>query len=306
MDAVDQVILEKLKTNCRTSLQELSKISDLSANAVKKRIDNLASSGVIKDFVVILSPLMTNEDTVIAVLEFEGEQNENSVLKNIGKNPAVHRASRLLDGRYIIFGIYFDSEELSSLTMHLRQLQGVRNIEMHSRFINYWGGKIDFTHSHKEILRCLIQEPRMSISDIASKTGLLSNDVKEIIEQMRASESVLFTISTSEAADKRRTEVVAKIQWNVGKTSKELVLDWLQDQFSELRLVEYVSATEPTLFFQFSINHVQEVDLIVRRSLESGPVTTIEPMILFPGTTYPDPRKRRAKMLLEETGFSLS
>ena len=304
IDSIDQLIIDRLKINCRTSFQELAKVSSVSANEVMKRIDKLINSGVIEEFVVVLSPQMTDEDTVIAVLEFPTEQNERKLLKALSSNPSVHRVSRLLDGRYIVFGVYFEQEELSSLTQHLRKIPGVRNIEMHFRFLHYWGGKIDLSSSHREILRCLLTNPRMSISDIARETGLESDNVKEIIEEMRESEAVLFTINTSDAMNEKSTEVLAKVQWNVGKTSKEQVLTWLQEQFGSVRLGERVSATEPTLFFHFSVNHVQEVELVVKKTREFGLVTTIEPMILFPGTAFPDPRQRRARALLEETGFS--
>ena len=304
MDSVDRIILERLKINCRTSLQELSRISGISANEAQKRIDRLVASGTIERFKVVLSPLMTDEDTVIAILEFESEPREKKLLKKLSSNPSVHKVSRLLDGRYIVFGVYFEQDELSSLTTHLRQLPGVRNVEMHFRFLHYWGGRIDLLGSHREVLRCLLTNPRMSVSDVARETGLESNDIKNLIEQMSASEAVLFTIDTSEDMDEKSTEVLAKVQWNVGKTSKEQVMAWLQEQFGSLRLGESVSATEPTLFFHFSVNHVQEVELIAKKTREFGLVTTIEPMILFPGIYFPDPRQRRAKTLLEETGFS--
>ena len=304
MDSVDRIILERLKTNCRTSLQDLSRATGISANAVMKRIDNLISSGTITRFITMLSPLMTNEDSVIAILEFQTEPQEKNLIKNLRRSSSVAKVSRLLDGRYIVIGTIFDPEELSSLTMHLRKIPGIRNVEIHSRFLHYWGGKIDLTNSHREILRCLIENPRISVTDIAKETSLPSSDIKEIIDQMRASESILFTISTSDDMDKESMEVLAKIQWNVGKTSKEHVLGWLQDNFASSYLGEYVSATEPTLFFKFSVNHVQEVDIVWQKTMESGLVTTFEPLIMFAGTSFPDPRLRRASQLLEETGFS--
>ena len=304
IDSIDQLILERLKANCRISLQELSRLTDISAHAVRKRIDSLVSSRKIERFEVILSPLMTNEDTAIAILSFQTEQEEIKILKYLSKNPSIDRVSRLLDGRYVVFGVYFDSGELSSLTMHLRKIPGIIEVELFSKFLHYWGGKIHLTSPHREILRCLLEDPRMAISDIAKETGLLSNDVKELVEQMSASEAVHFTIDESDELDERTTEVLAKVQWNVGKTSKENVLGWLQEQYSSLRLGEYVSATEPTLFFHFSVNHVQEVEIVVQKTIESGLVTTIEPLVLFPGKTFPDPRRRRAKAILEETGFS--
>ncbi len=304
MDSIDRIIIEKLKLNCRTNFQDLSKILGISSHSIKSRVDKLVETGIIERFVVYLSPLMTNEDSVIAILEFESEQHEKQLLSRISKNPSISKVSRLIDGRYIVFGIYFDAEELSSLTMQLRKLPGIRTVHLHSRFLHYWGGKTNLANSHREILRCLVINPRMTIIEISKKTGLPFNEIKMIIDKMRESETVLLTISTSGDLDGRDIEVLAKVQWNVGKTSKEQVLTWLQGKFLSSYLGEYVSATEPTLFFNFSVTHVQEVDVFMQKVIDSGLVTHVEPMIMYPRTTFSDPRHRRVIAMLEETGFS--
>lgn len=304
IDSIDQIIINRLKMNCRISLQDLARLTGVSANAVKKRIDDLVKSEVIEQFVVVLSPQMSDEDTVIAILEFTSEQNEGKLLKTLSNSQSVFRVSRLLDGRYIVFGIYFGQDELNSLAEYLSTLPDIRNVEMHFKFLHYWGGKIELTNDHREVLRYLVDDPRMSVSNIAGKTGLESNRIKEVIEHLRLSEAALFTINTSDDLDDKCTQVLAKVQWNVSRTNKEEVLNWLQEEFGSLRLGECVSAIEPTLFFHFSVKHVHEIEIVVNKTNEFGLVTTIEPMIMFPSVTFSDPRQRRAKALLEETGFS--
>ena len=304
IDPVDKIIIERLSNNCRTSLQELARVSGVSANAVIKRIENLVDSGTIDQFLVLLSPQMSNEDTAIAILEFSNEQNEKNLLGYLSRNPSMYRVYRLLDGRYIVYGIYFDQEELNSLIVHLNTLPGIRNVEMHFKFLHYWGGMIELTSAHRKVLRCLIDNPRISVSNIARVTGLESNKIKELIEHMRASEAVLFTITTSDDLDEKSTEVLAKVQWNVSQTSKEELMNWLQREFGSLRLGECVSAIEPTLFFHFSVNHVREIEIVVNKIKEFGLAVTIEPLIMFPGIKFSDPRQRRTKTMLQETGFS--
>ena len=142
------------------------------------------------------------------------------------------------------------------------------------------------------------------ISEIAKETGLPSSAIKESIDLMRRSEAVLFTITTADDPNARKIEVLAKVQWNVGKTSKEQVLDWLLDKFALSHLTDFVSATEPTLFFKFYVKHVHDVEAVVQKAMESGLFTSMEPLFLLNGTTFPDPRVRKAHQLLEETGFS--
>ena len=304
MDNLDQIIIEQLRINCRVSPQDLAKLTGLFANEVLKRIDSLVETGVIEEFVIIFSPQMSNEDTAIAILDFTTEPNEQNLLETLSKNQSIHRVSRLLDGRYIVYGIYYDQGELSLLTQFLSTLPGIRNVEMHFKFLHYWGGKIELTSAHRDVFRCLVDEPRISVADIVRKTSIDSNKIKEIIEHMRTSEAVLFTINTSDDLNEKCTEALAKVQWNVGKTSKEEVLDWLHNEFGSLRLGECVSATEPTLFFHFSVKHVKEIEIVIEKTKELGMVSTIEPLIMFPSVKFSDPRQRRVKALLQETGFS--
>ncbi len=276
----------------------------ISAHSVKSRIDNMVKMGTIKHFTILPSPLMTNEDSVIAILNFEKEQDENHVLKYLTNCPLIFRVAKLLDGRFFVIGTYFDSDELARLTAFLRKLPGINEVEMHFRFLNFWGGKIALTNSHRRILRCLVKDPRMSISEIARTTGLLSNAVREIIDEMRESETILFTIDATDVMDEGNIEVFTKVQWNVGKTNKENVLSWLQEEFSSSYIGEYVSAIEPTLFFKVSVSHVREVDYFIQKIKQSGIITNAEPLILFSQTIFPDPRLRKIKQLLEETGFT--
>jgi DNA-binding Lrp family transcriptional regulator len=304
--SIDQLILNQLQVDCRTSLQDLSVLSGLSANEVKKRIENLQSSGIIREFLVILSPLMTEENSVIAILDFDIDPDEKHLIKKLGSNPSVHRVSRVHDGRYLVLGAYFNQEELKSLTLHLREHHGVRNVELYSRFLHYWGGKIELTNISREILKCLVRNPRMHISEIAKETGFHSSAIKESIDLMKNSEAVLFTLGIGDALNAGSIEVFAKVQWNVGTTNKEQLLDWLQSKFALLHLDDFVSATEPTLFFKFYVKNEREVEMIVQKIVESGLTVTVEPLILSPGTTFSDPRVRRVHQVLEETGFSLN
>lgn len=304
MDSVDRIILERLKTNCRIGLQVLATKTKVSANEVKKRIDLLLNTGVIQNFTTLLSPQMTNEEQVITILDFETTPDEKSVLKILNDNSAVWKVHRSLEDKYVVVGIYFDHEELTNLTLLYRSLEGIREVEMHSRFLRYWGGKVDLTENHKQTLRCLLVDARMSVADIAKQTGLPSNVVNETINEMRESEAVLFTTNTSDYKMGSKTEVLAKIQWNVGITNHEQVLKWLQDEFPSAYIREFVSVTEPTLFFKFTVNHVQEVEFVMQKAHDSGLISIIESLILFPGTIFPDPRQRRLSELLTETGFS--
>ena len=206
MDSVDRKIVDFLAINCRISLQELSKRTGVSAYEVKKRIDVLLNTDLIHNFTTLLSPLITNEELSIAILEFNIVPKEKEILKVLASNPSVWKFYRALEDKYVIFSFYFEQDELSKLAWMLRSLPGIGYVEMFSRFSRYWGGKLELTDVHKQILRCLIKDARMSVANIAKMTGLETNTVIDSINLMRESETVLLTINASDYMKESKIE----------------------------------------------------------------------------------------------------
>jgi len=296
--------MDLLAINCRSSLQELSKKTGVSANEVMKRIDALVESDIIHSFTTVLSPMMTDEELSIAILEFNLVPNENEVLQALSQNRSVWRVHRALEDKYVVFGIVYNDDELAALGTTYRSLKGVGIVDIFTSFKRYWGGKIELTATHKNVLRCLAEDARMSVADIARTTGLESYDVIYTINHLRESEAVLFSINASDYLKDSRIEILAKIQWNVGTTSQEQISNLLQTTFPDIYLREYVSVVEPTLFFNFTVNHVQEVSVVTKKAMDSGLISSFTPLILFPETILADPRERRLDDMLTETGFS--
>jgi DNA-binding Lrp family transcriptional regulator len=56
MDATDHAIIAALTADARSSFAEIGQAVSLSAPAVKRRVDRLRSSGVIKGFTVVVDP----------------------------------------------------------------------------------------------------------------------------------------------------------------------------------------------------------------------------------------------------------
>ncbi|MFB9631860.1 Lrp/AsnC family transcriptional regulator [Nonomuraea helvata] len=56
MDAADRTILRQLTSNGRTSLEVLARATNLAPSSVKRRMDRLERSGVIRGYTVLLAP----------------------------------------------------------------------------------------------------------------------------------------------------------------------------------------------------------------------------------------------------------
>src|SRR5919204_5732789 len=56
VDSIDQRIISQLVTNARASYADIGKVVGLSAPAVKRRVDRLLDTGVLRGFTAVVNP----------------------------------------------------------------------------------------------------------------------------------------------------------------------------------------------------------------------------------------------------------
>ena len=286
LDELDLVITKLLTSNCRMSLQELSDKTGITRTAVKKRLDKLVESGSIVSYTVRLSAEMAGTDFAIAIIEFDSEPKEDEILTKLGNFPSIVQVNKTFDSRFVIFGEYKGADGLSDYSSLLWSLPNVKNVDLYPKFVGDRGGSIDLTGIHMKILTYLIEDARMSISDISAKSGLTLKRVSKTIDQMLESRAFLFTIRWRENVP-GSTEVFTKVRWNVDNVNRDDLLQWLQDEFEGKFHVAYISATEPILFFAFIVQHFTDVEPIIDEMKKSGYIQKVEPILLYPGHKFP-------------------
>jgi DNA-binding Lrp family transcriptional regulator len=303
LDATDVEIVKLLIRDCRISFQELSKKIGITRSAVKKRVDKLVESNVVHKFIVRLSSAMTNMEYALAVLDFKSSPDEEYVQRVLGESPSITQVSKTFDSRFCVFGVYFSSDELSELATLLWSLSDLRDVKLYPKFIHNKGGVMKLTSVHMKILRCLMEDARMSISDISERTGLTARRVTKSLDQMKESEAVHFTIRLTENIADRGIEVATKVVWDVHKTTREEVMEYLEINFRENYIAADPLATEPTIWISFTLNHVREVDEITTKLLQSEFITSVDSMILYPAIRFTDPRTRKLDQVLSNAGY---
>ena len=87
MDPIDKNILTDLMINCRTTYQEMALKYNLSANAIKKRINNMISKGVIEQFTISLSLEMIDAEIMMSIVHTDGTEDEEKFIIEIGTDP---------------------------------------------------------------------------------------------------------------------------------------------------------------------------------------------------------------------------
>ena len=140
VDLIDKNILFELLQNSRTPYQNIANKLSLSVNAVKKRIDKLKKTGIIRDYTISPSLSMIDAENILAIITTKEPTPDDGFLDTLGANPMIYAASVLTDGDVLCFGQYVGSKGLDEFGRFLRQLDDVTNVELHT-ILTEKGGK---------------------------------------------------------------------------------------------------------------------------------------------------------------------
>lgn len=262
MDLIDKGILGDLLANCRITYEELARKYELSANAVKRRIQKLEERGVITNYLTRVSLAMLDAEYLLGLVLADGSQDEIQFVNLIGSNPSVLAAAAYSDGTYVFLAEYTNNIELMELGAFLRRLGGVQAVELHT-LVARKGGKIEFTDDMRRILKRLVDDPRMTVADLARNTGYSARRVRRLLNEMIESDAVFFSVGY-ELAEEGNLPFLASVFWDERVVTHEAVVEWLTHQYPRSLWEWYVSVSEPAIFCLFSARDPRAMTGIVR------------------------------------------
>jgi DNA-binding Lrp family transcriptional regulator len=322
MDLIDKGIFYALDGNCRVSYEALARRFEISANAIKKRVTKLQDSGVLIRFAVWLSLSMIDAEMLVAFIHTDGGQDDEALINTIGNNPMIHRAAYLSNGDMVAFGEYSGATGLNELSRFLRGQEGIAEVEIHT-LLTEKGGKVTFSPIQLKVLNQLRKNARMSIVDLAKRTGLTARTLRRVLDQLGGNNQ---TTRAFVVRDNLRPEERASIEpvhfrsfWNLnagGNISyaaritysedqgNPVKLDsWLRNQYPVEHWYSYASASEPLLFSTFIVDKVGVFEKI-HQSLKRGPmVEAVEALVFYPQRHFKGLRESRLEEMLTQAGF---
>ncbi|MHA2211928.1 MAG: winged helix-turn-helix transcriptional regulator [Candidatus Thorarchaeota archaeon] len=240
MDLIDKGILFDLEENCRVSYQALSDRHGVSANAIKKRIAKLIEEGVIERFEVVLSYAMVDADLVIAVTQTDGTLISDQTLDTLGRSPMISVILPLTSGNIMIDSDCVGTKGISELGNLLRVQPGVVDVEIHPILVKR-GKKAKLSNLDLRILKELVNNPRMPVTEIARQTGLTSKRVRGVIKRLVEGEVIRFTIWRNINTG-QSTVFSLRISWDDNFTNHpEIVGRRIYDSLRSAKLKELTS-----------------------------------------------------------------
>lgn len=131
MDALDYKILDLLKLNSRTGYGDIGQVIGLSASAVKRRIDRLVASGIIRGFTIQLDPALDGTVTEAYVELFcRGTVTPAELKRILTQVPEVVDAGTVTGSADAI--VHMRSRDIPSLELALEKVRIAPNVD-HTR-----------------------------------------------------------------------------------------------------------------------------------------------------------------------------
>jgi DNA-binding Lrp family transcriptional regulator len=131
MDALDRTIIDLLKLNARAGYGDIGQAVGLSASAVKRRIDKLVASGVIRGFTIQLDPSLDGTMTEAFVELFcRGTVAPAELKRILSSVPEVVDAGTVTGSADAI--VHMRSRDIPSLELALEKVRIAPNVD-HTR-----------------------------------------------------------------------------------------------------------------------------------------------------------------------------
>jgi DNA-binding Lrp family transcriptional regulator len=316
MDPMDKKLLWELHENCRVSYQNLSNILGISANAVKKRVAKLIDTGVIYNFSAMLSLDYLNSEVLYGLVYTDGYENEDEFIQKLGSNSMVHVVGSIASGgggAYNFFAQYIGSQGLSELGRFARTLDHVTRTELFPLLIpkDHRGvqaipirgkeGGGAFSKTELKVLRWLVENPRMAISEIASRTGLTARRVGRTIQQLM-DKGVLFSVRWNLSAG-GYDQIMVRTFVDEKKLAVTEVAEWVRERFPVQFWLPYVSADEPIVFLSFVVKNMQDAHEIAQTLKQADFVKSTVVSVRFSESKFPWMGHTMIKDMVREAGL---
>ena len=309
VDLVDKGIIAELEGYCRQSYRVLARKLGVSSKTIRSRIEKLMDSGVIQRFIIEMNPELLGAHLVIAEISTLGSEDISAFINRIGESPVVRLVSRLADGKYDVEADVRGKMGTVNLGQFLRGLDLVSHVEIHEAIEMHPYGTtdsftkpqaLDFQLSSMQlsVLRCLRDNPRMPIVDIARQTQLTAKRVRLILREFQETSLIRFTLEWLRSSGDQ-IEFRSHVRYNTGNTSPKKFVAWLEQEFPLEYWTSYLLTNEPTLLLDFAVENLHQVEAIDDQ-LKASPYTTIvHSMVMFPHRKFPGLGQHHLKTLLD-------
>ena len=268
LDELDAKILRSLSRNCRVSYNSLGNDVGLTAKSVKARVKKMQSSGVIDSFIVKVNPLVLGYSKLcILVLRINSKTaDEKHIRKSLSLLGDILNTGHAL-GNILTFKFAVKKEAEEKLELLVDAIG--QDLVIQNQTAVFPNVIEQPSYADFKIMRCLIDNPRMEISDIAEKISMSSKTVARRLDKMIENHILDFTIQINFTAI--GGYIVSVISANVERGSYTKVLERsYADLENSFFIYSPMLSQQDVIHWLFFSKDVFALDSVIKR-LESYP-----------------------------------
>ena len=299
MDVIDKGILIELIKNCRITYRELAIKFNISSSAIKKRVKKLEDTGIISSYSTRLSFDMAGVDLLFGMLATDGSQDEVDFVNTLGGNDKIIAAASYTGGHYALIAEFRDSQDLWDIGAFLRSFDCVHNIETH-QILRPPDHIMELSKLHLRVIKTLMEDPRMSIVEIADQSGLTARRVRKLLNEIIDGKAVSFS-ALVELGSAGSIPFLMRMTWDERAVDHRAILSWLEETFPVSLWETYISVEAPIIISLLTAESLTELDNIVRKTRRHKHIPTVTVQIAKHHQYFPGLRTQLLQQLLENS-----
>lgn len=261
-------ILNSLSRNCRVSYSSLGNEIGLTAKSVKARVEKMQSSGVIDSFIIKVNPLVLGYSKFCLLIVRNSKADQKHIERSLSLlGDIFERVYGLGNLSIFLLAVKKEAEEKLELLVDVIG----QDLLIQSQTIAFPNVREQPTYTDFKIMKCLLADPRMEISDIAEKISMSTKTVSRRLEKMIQNHVLDFTVHGDPTAI--RGYIVSVVSANTDKGSYGKVLE---KSYADLKDSFFFYSYSPALtqqdviYWVFCSKDVFALDSVMKR-IESYP-----------------------------------
>ena len=297
IDEINLKIVRLLSRDCRTSYLNMASAIGITPHAIKTRINKMLAHGIIQSFVAIVNPAIFGyeKQCILTIRSIGKKVKEDEILKKLNVAGDLRFYTKQLGGA-ALFSVLVKSGSEDKIGLMVDILKPAvadcKLLDLQPVYTN-------IINSDLKIIKALLSNARMDISNIAKETSLSARTITRRLEKMKEHHVVDFTIFM----DMSSMHLVGYIQFivllDIEKSLYEHILMRVYAEFQEyLIAIPNVNQSE-FIFALFYSPNIPTVELILTRLLSFDGVESAELFIMTRMGYYIDWLKREINRKLK-------
>jgi DNA-binding Lrp family transcriptional regulator len=275
LDKIDIEILRVLIHDCRTSYRIISQLVGLSTNAAKARVYRLVSSGMITRYFITLNHSVFGYSKIYYV--FLRTTKKMEVVLNRIKDTGNLIVEVEGMGGTLMLAIAIKPEQEGPIQFHIATLKPalIRNLFVEQSFpLRLKLRKTDFM-----IIKCLLHEPRMEVSEIAKRISMSAKTVTNRLTKMKNDRIIVFNVATDPL--KMKSHIRYSMFIRLRKKDRKVIIQVqeIMEKYSmiALHMINY----NDLVIYQLIVSSVFDIDFALKRIESIVGVDRVEAFVPF-------------------------